>query len=323
MESLEIKLLDMLKMNKSMYEINKELGLDNTAIYKLLFDIKNKYKMFEEIIFNNGIQYTNFYNLFGNNNTYLNMDMNNNKIRFMLVSDIHLGNHNDSIKAIDLMYDYVIDNKINVILNLGDFFEGVTRNKTCKFDDYDKQINYALDNYPSDKNVTNFLLLGNHDITLMLDKKIDIKKIVEERRKDIVITGIGRSNLFLNDFRFRLDHETNRYPVEPSSSFNNGIILKGHSHKYKVIASYSSMSISLPSLSDVLTNQYSCCFPSMVDMTLHFKNSMINNITLMNYIVLYDELFLMNEQRITVEIEKNNIFLDKEQEKKKQKIINI
>ena len=323
MDSLEIKLLNMLKLGKSMYDINKELGISTTEIYKLLFDIKNKYKMFEDIIFNNGIQYTNFYNLFGNSNTYLNMEPHNNRIRLMLVSDLHLGNHNDSVKAINLMYDYVIANKINVILNLGDFFEGATKNKTCKFDDCHEQISYALEKYPSDKSVTNFLLLGNHDISLMLDKKIDIKKIVEERRKDIVITGIGRSNLFLNDFRFRLDHETNRYPVEPSSSFNNGIILKGHSHKYKVISSYSSMSISLPSLSDVLTNQYSCYFPSLIDMTLHFKNSMINNITLMNYIVLYDELMLMNEQRITVEIEKNSIFLDKEQEKKKQKIINI
>ena len=320
MDNLEIKLLNMLNMNKSMYEINKELGLSNDIIYKMLFAIKNKYKMFENIVFNDGIQYTNFYNLFGNSNTYLNMEGKDNKIRIMLVSDLHLGNHNDSIKAIDLMYNYVVNNKINVILNLGDFFEGVTRNKTCKFEDYDEQVNYALDNYPSDKSITNFLLLGNHDISLMLDKKIDIKKIIENKRNDIILTGIGRSNLYINGFRFRLDHETRRYPVEPSSCFNNGIILKGHSHKYKVISSNSSMVIYIPTLSDVLTNQYSCYFPSMIDMTLHFKNSHLNNVTLMNYIVLYDELMLMNEQRITVDIEKNNIYLDKELEKKKIKI---
>lgn len=39
MDSLEIKLLNMLKMNKSMYDISIELGLSNTEIYKILFDL--------------------------------------------------------------------------------------------------------------------------------------------------------------------------------------------------------------------------------------------------------------------------------------------
>lgn len=319
MESLEIKLLDMLKMNKSMYEINKELGTSNDDIYKILFDIKSKYSEFKSIINDGIVQYTNFYNLFGNNNTYLNVGEFR-KLKIMIVSDLHLGHYDDLITSVDLMYDYVVKNNINIIFNLGDFFEGYSIYKTCKFSDCDKQITYALNNYPHDKSVINFLLLGNHDISLVLDKGIDIKKIITDKRDDIVITGIGRANLFLNNFRFRLDHQTNRYPVEPAGCFNNGIIAKGHSHMYKIISGSTYISIHAPNLSNIMTSKYSCRFPSMLEMTLHVNDSIINNVTLKHFAVWNNEIVSINEHRMNICIEHNDKFLDKQFKQKKLKI---
>lgn len=313
MENLEIKLLDMLKMNKSMYEINKELGTSNDDIYKMLFDIKSKYSEFKSIINKGNIQYTNFYDLFKNDNTYINMDSDNDKIRIMLISDLHLCHQNESLKAVNAMYDYVVKNNIKLIFNLGDFIEGYNSNKQCKFDNYKRQTRYALFNYPSDKSVTNFLLLGNHDISLLLNKNIDVARIIARERDDIVVTGIGASNVYLNNFRFRFRHEISDYPVNHLLSFNNGIIFKGHSHRYKVTSRGPVVNIYIPNLSDVKTNNTCCPFPSMVDMTLHFnfKSSHIDNVALKRYIYYSHNFILMDEQIINVNILDNDIYMDK------------
>ena len=316
MDSLEIKLLNMLKMNKSIYDINKELSLGNEDTYKMLFAIKDKYKMFEKIIFNDIVQYTNFYNLFGNNNIYLEVG-DFHKLKFMVVSDLHLGNLNDSIISANLMYDYAVNNNINIIYNLGDFFEGYS--KKSKFEDCEKQIFYALENYPEDKSIINFLLLGNHDITLTLDKKIDIKKIIDEERKDIILTGIGRINLYLNNFRFRLDHQTNRYPIPRTGRFVNGIILKGHSHMYKFISNSGCISVYAPNLSNVMISNNSCGFPSMLEMTIHNDNLRICDVTIKHLGIINNKVVKINESRLITNIVQNDVYLDKEMQKKKEK----
>lgn len=320
MDSLEIKLLDMLKLGKSMYEINKELGISNTEIYKILFEIKAKDKMYENIIFNNIVQYTNFYNLFGNNNIYLEVG-DFHKLKFLIASDLHLGNHNDSVISAHLMYDYAVKNNINIIYNLGDFFEGYSRNRICKLGDCEKQISYALTNYPSDKSIITFLLFGNHDITLTLDKKIDIKKIIEDERKDIILTGIGRCKLYLNNFKFRLDHQTNRYPVAPAGRFANGFILKGHSHMYKIISNSTSISVHAPNLRNIVTSNNSCVFPSMLEMIIHKKDSKIKDVTINHLGILDNKVVKINESRLITNIIQNNIYLDREMAKEKVKKI--
>lgn len=315
MSSIEIKLLNLLKEGKSIYEINKSLGTTNGEVYKLLTSIKERYSLFDKVINNDNIQYTYFKQLYENNNTYLNMKMKHDKVRVMLVSDLHLGHYNDCINAVDLMFDYTVNNRINVVLNLGDFFEGSINGKTSKFLNYNEQINYGLHNYPSDKSVTTFLLLGNHDISLLLKENIDVKKKIITTRDDIVVTGIGRANLYLNNYYFRMEHDVNEYPVEQVTDFNNGIILKGHSHKYKVVSSGSNIVINIAHLSNVRPDNCSYPFPSMVDMTIHFSGNIIDNVCLYHYAIIGNKVVLVGEQAISCKVDESDIYRNRYEKK--------
>lgn len=321
MTNLDINFVNLLNKGKSLHDIKHILGISYDKMLDILKRLKTDVLLFSSLYnYDSNIEFTNFYSLFDNNNTYVNKELLDNKIRLMLISDLHLGNVNDSIIATDLMYDYCIKNNINIVLNLGDFFEGAYKNKVNKFEKFDKQIEYALNKYPYDKNIYNFLVLGNHDVSLILDEKIDLKKIINEKRKDIIVTGIGRSNLFLNNFHFRMDHEVSRIKVDPVSKFENGIILKGHSHKYKVIVSDQSMVIYVPSLSNVVTNQLCSFFPDMIDMTIRINNNYIDYIILSHYIIYDNKIILMGEQKYSILIKDNDHYLDDIYIREKKKI---
>ena len=192
----------------------------------------------------------------------------------MLTSDTHLGHSKDTLECIDSMAEYCINNDIHLVLNIGDFFEGIYKDRDCKFTNPEDQINYALKNYPYDRNILNFVLLGNHDASFWINNGIDIKYVLEERRHDIIPVGYGYGEINIGGAQFRLQHPLiKKYnPTIPNDHLNK-IILKGHSHKFKVTCPNNhSIIINVPSLSNVPTDSNKNVIPSMIDMELEIGN---------------------------------------------------
>ena len=117
----------------------------------------------------------------------------------MLVSDFHIDELNNKvIEGFDYLNDYCTANGISLVLNLGDFFEGIGT----------KHIKYqnALENYqliektiktlPQAKGIYHGILGGNHDRNIA-SYGFDPVKMLTEGRSDFVNLGYTHSTIEL------------------------------------------------------------------------------------------------------------------------------
>jgi len=294
-------LIELIKQNKSLNEISAITGLSNKQIFKRLSMIKNSGYIFDRSYYLNGDIRYSLHNPFINNKDkiiYVKTPKDIDKIRVILTSDTHLGHIQDSLVCIDSMIEYCINNNIHIVFNLGDLFEGLypNRQKYAKFTTAEEQISYALKNYPYDKNILNFTLLGNHDSTFYTENGIDIKSIIQERRHDIIPVDYGYGSVNIGGVEFRLIHPLQDECEKRISNkdMNDSIILKGHSHKYKVNYDNRKLIINVPSLSEIkFGNQKP--LPSMIDMELTLNNPTVSVEYLQQFIFINNKPIRVNE----------------------------
>ena len=280
MNNESLLLLRLISENKSLNEISSILGLSNKQIHMRLSMLRNSGYLFDREYFYNGeINYL-FHNPLTPDNDIpiIKFPENENIIKVMLVSDTHLGHINDSIECIDSMYNYCAKEGIHIILHAGDFFEGIfdSRKKLCKFTNAEDQISYGLKKYPYDKNILNFILLGNHDATFMTEAGIDIKNVILDRRPDLIPIGYGYSYIVLKNYMILIRHQKQNIKIKNPIQ-NNIIYLYGHSHSYSANHGDNTVSIHIPSLSFTTTSNIINPLPSMIEMTLRIKNNYIYN----------------------------------------------
>jgi len=273
-------LIELVKQNKTLNEISNILNLSNKQIFTKLSMLRsNGYLIDKKYYYNGEIRYS-LHNPFNSSQSNFKIitDENTSKIRVVLTSDTHLGHINDELQCINNMTEYCINNDIHIVLNLGDFFEGMykSREKQAKFLRPEEQISYALRNYPYDKNILNFVLLGNHDTTFFTNYGIDIKTILEERRHDIIPVDYGYGEINIGGAQFRLQHPlSSEIAPKIPNTIKKTIILKGHSHKFKITSdNRNHMVINVPSLSSVPTSGLEI-IPSIIDMEVEIKNNTI------------------------------------------------
>lgn len=118
----------------------------------------------------------------------------------MLVSDFHLYDFDTkTLKAFDRLNDYCVANGINMILNLGDMFDGVG-SRTLSYEKAVKNyelIEEAISKIPYTPNLYHAILGGNHDKNIT-HYGFDPIEMLSRSRNDIINLGYTHSSIVLN-----------------------------------------------------------------------------------------------------------------------------
>lgn len=156
-------------------------------------------------------------------------DINENNMKFLLISDLHFGNELERIDLIDRAYNYCVKNGINIILCGGDLIDGAFTKGKQKISDLYQQIEYFIKNYPQDKNILTFSVAGDHDISAFNTTSLDIVEMCNNFRHDIIIGGYNNAEINLKNDKIHLYHHIENGSLLQTSA---PIILHGHSHQY-------------------------------------------------------------------------------------------
>jgi len=119
----------------------------------------------------------------------------------MLVSDLHITNFDTkTISLFEHLNEYCTKNGINLILNLGDFFEGFG-NKTPKYENAIKNyqlIEQGIKLIPRTEGLYHAILGGNHDYNITI-YGFDPIKLLTNDRDDLISLGYSHSVISLNN----------------------------------------------------------------------------------------------------------------------------
>lgn len=294
-ETLQI-LLFLIRDEMSISQISSILSLPYSKIYDYVnclkekgFDVRCKY-------------YSN-----GNTKFYLNKALYNeqipkiittngeNVVRFLVYSDLHLGSYYESYDILKKIFAYGERKDIHLHLNLGDLVEGNVRQDNIRIP-WHEQIEQALKKYPHDDEVIVFLLLGNHDQSLLRDYGFNIETVINKKRGDIVPIGYGSNTIEIKNDYIVLQHCLLRQSETPMGSYNYSLILRGHQHMSKVVLDASNLVIYLPSLSRLNFNKSH--FPGALDLKLRMRCGFIEYVDFDELTYINDEFYITSSTSI-------------------------
>lgn len=176
--------------------------------------------------------------------------------KIMFISDTHYGSVFDNIKYAYTVFDFAKANGIRTIFHVGDILEG-TSNNTNEILDIDDQIEYFLNRYPSDKNITTYAVLGNHDYLAIKPKSLRYHTL--NSRKDINIMGLKKVFANWDESNIGLQHNIEKYKLLLSNGFHEDFCFKGHSHYFLIKEFEGQYHVHVPALcndpSYYMTNQ--------------------------------------------------------------------
>ena len=293
-------LIELIKNGDTINDIATALNLSHRQLYYRLLLLKNQGYLFKKNYYSNGeitlsvpnAKDLNDY-LFHNNVIDIITKKSEDQIRLIVISDIHLCSKYDSIESLYQIYNYAKSNNINSIINCGDLIDGIGGcSGKPKEKDLLKQITYLIDNYPFDKNILNYTVLGNHDAVPLYHKGINLKEVLENKRLDIVPMGFSHSILRIKDSQIGLSHPMDHLK---SRDKNIDLLLRGHSHSAKFSFSTEKI-INVPSLSTIDMNNGKRLYePQALDITLHFSNDTLEFISGYQLLVTKNDCYIVNE----------------------------
>lgn len=290
-------LLNLIKVNKTLGEIVDITGLSLKEIYIILKRLRDKgYLISKKYYYDGEIQYgiNNFLEVPSDN--ILLTSKNDDELEFMIISDIHFGSIQETQKLLYLIYDYCTKNDIHIILNAGDFIDGeVNSLNTCIAPL--KQIDHALRVHPAKEDIINYLLLGNHDYSMLINHGIDISKVINEKREDIVPLGYGEGILNIKNDQIIMQHPL-LYKASSNGNYSKAIIIRGHGHEPKVTLDTSNLLIYAPSLSKLNFNK--CHYPGAIDLKLKMRYGIIENAYIDELAIINGKIYVTNELNLYV-----------------------
>ena len=215
------------------------------------------------------------------------------ELEIMIISDPHLGSKYENINALNLLYDYCVQNGIHIILNVGDLINGLGRYSIHKT--YEEQVAYAVKNYPFDKSILNFTCLGNHDFEMLKDTGQDLKVILENVRQDIVPLGYGIGFLRIKNDAIMLKHPLfNAENVNINPNENHYLYLVGHSHQMSVKTTTGDIHLYVPTISNQGIDTIHT--PMAIQANLKFdKQSGLFCLGIIKHIIITDKPYIINE----------------------------
>lgn len=292
---LTTNIINLINLGKTNREICEKLDIDYKTLYFELKKVKNCKRNYDREYFYDGkiISNGNIKNTYNKGNT-LNIG-NNNNLRFLVISDLHYGNSQEDVDAVNRAFNYAKKRGINVILACGDFIDGAFSKGKQIIERYFKQLEHFVLDYPYDKDIITFGVGGNHDYSVKMNDELDFIKFCKMYRDDVVILDYCNGLINLGNDSIQMYHEIKEFHKLMSSS---SIILIGHTHKFAVnyISGKNYLNIYVPSLSNLVQT-----VPEALEIELSLNNGIIENINIKEIcfgnrdIILSEKYFNLNK----------------------------
>ena len=301
MSNIINRILELTSENKTVNEIANELHLTNRQLYNIFTTIKNKGLDFSRKYYANGeIIYKLIKNLNTNtNNNILITSPNEKNIKVLLKSDCHIGSIYERIDLIYKCYDYCTKNNIHVIFDCGDFIDGIVGGNKKLHENASEQIKYFLKNYPFDKDIITFGILGNHDINTLINDGVNFENVLKAYRHDIVSLGYEKGILNIKNDIVYLSHPISNFDSKEVNDNYMGqkLIFEGHSHRASIIDTPNYLKIKVPSLVTFETKDH----PAFMVATLNFEEyGYISSINLEHYLIIDNNIVKVNDAFVSI-----------------------
>ena len=231
-----------------------------------------------------------------NNYIKIHMPCDDKNTRFIAVSDIHVGDKDSDIKLADEVYNYAIKNGINTILLCGDQIQG-NFSKPMNMNTIETQVEKFIKDYPYDKNILNYMILGNHDFRALYYSGFDVSKRIHNLRYDIIPIGNGIGNIKIKEDFITLKHELECVDLNYDDILGD-IVLSGHSHMMKIKLN-GKLVICVPSLSYNSPDKSRDNVPGFLDITLDFDRKKIGTVNI-DYLLVTPKIQKVSENKIKI-----------------------
>ena len=273
MKQRTIELINLLEEGKTCNEICNTLGISNKQLYTYLTNLKNKGFFYNRKYYATGdITYkplaTTINSSTNNENTII-TSTTQNIFKCLAISDLHFGNLLDRVDLINKVFDFCKQNDIHIIFCCGDLVDGTFTKGIQKIQRYYEQLDYFAKNYPFDKNILTFAVLGDHDYSGLLCYHQSIIELLKNYRHDIVLGNFNNSFVNIKNDKIHLFHHIDNGSMIKS---NSSIILHGHAHKNSTEYKDSHLVIHVPSLSNINDS-----LPTILELNFEFKSGFIGN----------------------------------------------
>lgn len=306
-EELMSSLFSLLREEYSNSELCEKLNINSQQLCKLLTDLKNKGIAYATKYYYDGsIKYGNITKLPAFNKYNINpfkeiiMNGNENSLKLLLISDLHLGNELERIDLVNRAFNYCIKNGINIILCGGDFIDGSFGKGNKTIPDLYQQIEYFLKNYPYDKNILTFGVAGDHDLCVLNKLSLDFIEICKNSRPDIVIGGYSNSVINIKNDKIHLFHRISYYGVPYRfDAVKAPIVLHGHYHKFVANMANNALHICIPSICEIRN-----MMPSALELNICFEKGYIVN-SVIKHLYFGTQDIVLSELRLMLSKERN------------------
>jgi len=142
------------------------------------------------------------------------------KYTFGVVSDTHLGSRYQQLTHLKSFYALCMERGIRVMLHCGDLVDGEKMYRGQEYEIFvhgaDRQIEYAVENYPRFPRMKTWIISGNHDNSFLKSAGIDAVKHVSRRREDFIYLGADFATLKFKRLLIALMHGTSGVPYARS-----------------------------------------------------------------------------------------------------------
>ena len=277
--------LELINGNMTISQISSITGMSYNEINKLVYSLRQKGFVIDSKYYSNGeIGFMLDKNIYHDFKPTIITSKDEDEIEFLVYSDLHFGSFYETPKILDKLFNYGEKNNIHLHLNIGDLVEGTINDANRKTPWYN-QVDHALKLYPHSDNVLVFLLLGNHDQSLIRDYGLNIATAISNKRLDIIPIGYGCKKIEIKNDSIILQHRLLKKSNINLDTPGYSLILRGHYHMYNLVIDTSNIIIYIPSLS--LLNFRKCPFPGAVHLKIKMRYGLIEY-------VYVDELAYIN-----------------------------
>ena len=297
MTDKEFELLDLINDNHTLNEISNILNLSPKQLYHYFTILTNQgYSFTRKYYYDGSIKYLLNRNLEFNSNVAIITPHDLTKLDLMVISDIHLSSCKERLDLLDEIYNYCIKHNIHSILIPGDIIDGFFGHLPKKYNTSHEQIEYCVKTYPFDKNILNYLVLGNHDYSTLTFYGQDLGKVLYNRRHDMIVTGYGEGKIHIKNDFIILRHPL-KIVKEHNELCSKTLIIKGHTHRFKLWNDHNNCVLYAPTLSDINNEDV---LPGAVHITLDLLNGYIKKCLMRQLTYFKDKFYTTGESEIYI-----------------------
>ncbi len=295
---MDEELLNLIIQNKTLKEISEILNISLKQTYIRIKKLINYgYILDANYFYNSDINYKLRKNLMNNSSDFiLNVDNSLKEVRFIVISDTHLGNLNFDTRLFYKVYDYAKKNNINIIFFIGDMLEGIHTSDKRNINNSYQQIETFIKKYPYDKDIINIGILGNHDYHFVHYDGIDVSKRINSARYDIKVIGYGQGIIRMKNDSLLLWH--NLSLIKNKEPNDTKIVISGHGHTMKT-KFYDRIYLCAPTLSNVTPDKTKPVVPGFMDVTVCFKKGKFDFIDA-KQLIINKEIYLSSESKCMI-----------------------